>query len=346
MTDLSSFSLSTNIIVFFCAAGAIGSVGTKMASLADRLADRTGFGEAITGMIFLGITTSLAGISASVTAALEGHAALAISNAMGGIAVQTAFLAIADIAYKKANLEHAAASVTCMIQAALLLALLALALFALTGPEIAVAHIHPVTFVLFLSWGGGLWLVYRSRTEPMWRPKQTEETVEDIPEESLQKEHLGKLLSGFVATAVVVIAAGAVVAHTVANIAAVTGLHEVMAGALLSAIATSLPELATTVAAVRRGALTLAVSDIVGGNSFDVLFVCAADVVYVQGSLYHGEGVGGREVFLTALTIMLNAILLLGLLYRQRVGPANIGFESVLMLLLYVGGFAILSMCM
>jgi cation:H+ antiporter len=107
-----------------------------------------------------------------------------------------------------------------------------------------------------------------------------------------------------------------------------------------------LPELVTTIAAVRRGALTLAVSDIVGGNFFDVLFVFAADLVYLKGSLYHAPGVGDREVFLTALAITLNIILLTGLMYRQRSGPANIGFESVMMLVMYACGFVILYVYM
>ena len=116
--------------------------------------------------------------------------------------------------------------------------------------------------------------------------------------------------------------------------------------ALLSGLVTSLPELVTTLAAVRRGALTLAVSDIVGGNFFDVLFIFAADIAFIHGSLYHADGVGMREVFLLALTLLLSAVLLLGLLYRQRRGPANIGFESVLMLAIYVLGYLALSQYM
>jgi cation:H+ antiporter len=114
-------------------------------------------------------------------------------------------------------------------------------------------------------------------------------------------------------------------------------------GGLFLAVATSLPELFTSIAAVKRGALTLAVSDIVGGNFFDVLFVSAADLVYLQGSIFHAKSIGGRELFLAGLTIMLNIVLLSGLLYRQKRGPGNIGFESALMLLLYLGGFVILS---
>jgi cation:H+ antiporter len=250
------------------------------------------------------------------------------------------------VAYRKANLEHAAASVANMIQTAVLVALLTLVILGLSGPNVTVAHVHPLTPVLFVVAASGFMLVFRSNTEPMWQPRRTAHTVEDIPDESHMKMKLSAMFAGFFAAAVAVAVAGAVVAHTSGELAERVGWNETVAGGLLSAIATSLPELVTTVAAVRRGALTLAVSDIVGGNFFDVLFVFAADLVYLQGSLYHAAGVGPREVFLTALALLLNIILLLGLLYRQRQGPGNIGFESVLILLLYLGGFAVVSLVM
>jgi cation:H+ antiporter len=51
-------------------------------------------------------------------------------------------------------------------------------------------------------------------------------------------------------------------------------------GGLFTAVSTSLPELVTSVAAVQQGALTLAVGGIIGGNSFDVMFVAFADIAY------------------------------------------------------------------
>lgn len=64
----------------------------------------------------------------------------------------------------------------------------------------------------------------------------------------------------------------------------------------------------------------------------------------MRGSLYHAPDVTGREVFLTALAILLNVLLLIGLVYREKHSPGNIGFESVLMLLVYVAGFATLTL--
>lgn len=342
--SLANDSLLVNIGVFAAAAALIGWVGTRLAGLADALADRTGLGEAVTGTLFLGLTTSLPGLAASIFAALEGRAALAISNAVGGIAVQTMFLALADIAYRKANLEHAAASVANMIQATMLLILLALLLLGMNAPPVTLGHMHPTTLLLFAATATGAWLLYRTRKSPMWQPTQTSATVRDEPDQAQSRQSLGGLASRFLGAALVITAAGIVVAHTTGNIADRTGMGEVLAGSLLSGVATSLPELVTTIASVRRGSLTLAVSDIVGGNFVDVLFVAFADLAYLQGSLYHAPGVGEPEEFLTGLVILMNLVLLLGLLSRQRTGPANIGFESMLILVLYVSGFAILAL--
>ena len=111
-------------------------------------------------------------------------------------------------------------------------------------------------------------------------------------------------------------------------------------GGLFTAVSTSLPELVTSIAAVKQGALTLAVGDIIGGNSFDVLFIAFADFAYRQGSIY--LGLTQSQSFIIALTILMTGILLLGLLRREKHGIGNIGFESFLILVIYIGGFAML----
>lgn len=320
--------------VFALATLLIGVSGTRLAGLADRLADRTGLGEAVVGGVFLGVSTSLPGITASVTAAIQGRPELAVSNAAGGIAVQTAFLAVADLFYRRGNLEHAAASAPNLVQAVLLIGLLSMPLLAASGPEISLGPVHPVTPLLVLAYLAGLRLVTKTGRRPMWRPERTSDTVEDLPDPQAQRESLAGLIAGFGAVAALVMASGVAVAQAGAVIADRTGLSETVVGGLFTAVSTSLPELATAVAAVRRGALTLAVGDIVGGNAFDVLFLCAADVAWTGGSLYHAAG--PRPSFFLALAILLNAVLLLGLLHRERRGVANIGFESATILVVYV----------
>jgi len=111
------------------------------------------------------------------------------------------------------------------------------------------------------------------------------------------------------------------------------GLSSSLVGALGTAVVTSLPELVTTLTAIRRGALQLAVGGIIGGNTFDTLFLVFSDVAYRDGSIYHA--VGPTDLFWMATGLLMTVILLSGLILRQREGPARIGMESVLMMLVY-----------
>lgn len=104
----------------------------------------------------------------------------------------------------------------------------------------------------------------------------------------------------------------------------------------------SLPKLITALTAVRMGALTLAVGDILGGNAFDTLIVAFSDWVYPGGSLF--AAAGQQQIYLLALSVLLTAVLLMGMLHREKHGLANIGLESVLVLVLYVGALVLLAL--
>lgn len=334
-----SESLSINVGLFVVAAIIIALVGTKMSQISDRLADSTGLGEAVMGAVFLGGSTSLSGITASVTAAAGGHPELAVSNAIGGIAAQTAFLALADIFYRKANLEHAAASITNLVQGTLLITLLSIPLIGMSGPQVVVWGIHPATVILIVAYSFGLRLVYRAQKNQMWAPRQTKETRIETKVESDTQSNWTQWLQ-FVLCALTIACAGYAIAQSGVFIAAQTGFSESVVGGLFIAISTSLPELVITIAAVRQGALTLAVSGVIGGNCFDLLLLGFSDIAYHQGSIY--TAISNRQIFVLALTILMTGMLLLGLLEREKYGIGNIGFESFLILLIYGSGVVVL----
>ncbi|WP_420391690.1 sodium:calcium antiporter [Acuticoccus sp.] len=307
--------------------------GARLARLADVLADRTGLGEAVA--VLLGATTSASGAINSITAAATGDVDLAYSNALGGIAAQTAFLAVADCVWRRANLEHAAAEAANLTQATTLMVLLTIPLLAGLLPEVTVIGIHPASLVLVLVYVAGVAMARQDRKQPMWLPRRTSLTREDKPEaESEAAGSLVRLAASFGALVLLVGVAGYAIAVTGASIAAATGLSSTVVGALLTATATSLPELVTTLAAVRRGALQLAVGGIIGGNMFDVLFLSLSDTAYRDGSIYNAIGPGSQ--YWALVGILMTGVLLLGLIRRQRTGFANIGLESVLLLALWI----------
>lgn len=337
MTILDTLPIAAVCGLFALAAGVVCVAGTVMTGLADRLADRTGLGEAIAGAMFLGISTSLSGTVTSISAAVVGDVSLAVGNAVGGIGVQTAFLVVADLAYRRVNLEHAAADANHLLQAALLLLLLSLPLLAWLTPELTVWALHPVSLALPVVYVFGMRASVSLRQRPMWRPERTSDTRADTPDEPAGGWiGLVPLLVGFAALAALLAGAGWLIAVTGARIADAFVLSQTVVGAALTATATSLPELVTTLVAVRRGALQLAVGGIIGGNTFDVLFLSASDLAYRDGSLYHA--MRQADALLLVSVMAITAILLIGLIKRERKG---IGFEGTAILAAYAASLAL-----
>lgn len=333
IVDLDSWTLLQSIVVFSICALVITIAGTRITRVVDQLADRTGLGEATAGAVLLGASTSLSGVMLSVTAAYRGHPELAVSNALGGIAVQTFFLGIADIVYRRANLEHVAASAPNMMQNGLLIALLALILLAPNLPDSTVWNIHPVTPVLLGFYFYGTRLIRVAGDKPMWRPSITADTRQDEPESKNQLLSMSRLWTEFAVLMATLGVAGLVLEPAAATISSETGLSQTVVGVLLTAISTSIPELVTSIAAVRRGAFTLAVAGIIGGNAFDTLFMAASDIAYRDGSIYHTMTADAERW--VALSLLMAAILVMGLIRRERYGVGRIGAESLAIMLLY-----------
>lgn len=330
--SLALFALAVVIVIVF---------GVMMTRAAARLAEHTGMGEAVMGALFVGASTSLPEIATSVTASWAGHADLAISNAIGSVAGQTAFLALADMAHRKANLEHAAASAENLMLAAFVLMMLSIPLLGMALPQAAIGGIHPVSLLMVAAYIQGMRMVSQAHKLPMWLPRHTRETRREVTDgQQWDKAGLTALWLRFLLAAAMTAIAGWLLARTAIPIVRHTGLSETLVGGVLTGLAGSMPELITALAAVRMGALTLAVGDVLGGNAFDALIVAFTDWSYPGGSVF--AAASRDQVFLIALALLLTAILLMGMLHREKHGIANIGLESFLVLILYVGGFSAL----
>jgi cation:H+ antiporter len=327
-------SLPAALAAFAGAAAVLLVAGPRMVHVADRLADVTGLGEALVGAVLVGAATSLPDLMATVTPALRGLPDLAVGNALGGVLGQTFFLALADIAYRRANLEHAAASLPNLVQGTLLVLLLSGVIALFNGPQVSVLGVHPGTLLLFVMYGYGLRVAALATNAPMWRPVATPETRADEPDEDpAAGTTAGRLWARFALLAGVLAAAGYALGRSGETIAAETGLTETSVGVLLTGLASSTAELVVSIAAVRAGALTLAVGNVIGGNTFDTLLVGVADFAYREGSVY--GAVSAQQPLIAALTAAATAVLLLGLLRRERHGVGNIGTESASIIAIY-----------
>ncbi|MGY2003898.1 sodium:calcium antiporter [Blastococcus sp. SYSU DS1024] len=331
--------------------------GVRLTRVADSLAERTGLGDAIGGALLLGAVTSLPGNVTVLTGALEGDAGFALANPVGGIALQTVWLAIADLLYRRVNLEHAAASLQNVLQSVLLSAMLAVPVIAYATPDLRLGWIHPMTLLIPLLYAYGLTLLRRMQREPMWQPIHTDQTADDDEgngngngngdgdgdgdgegdgDGDGDERSTARLWGLLAALGLVTGVAGWLVGRAGLSVIVRADLDSGVVGFTLTTAISSLPELVVLLTAVRMGQLTLGVGNIVGGNVYDILMISVADVGYLEGPIYRDAG--PTSLVLVGGTLVMTAVLSAGLLMRDR---KWIGFEGVSIPLIYVGTVAL-----
>ena len=105
---------------------------------------------------------------------------------------------------------------------------------------------------------------------------------------------------------------------------------------MLLAGATSLPELATDVSAVRMHAPNLAAGDLFGSSLANMLILAVIDQLSRQGSVLRGAAI--ENALIACLAIVLNALGALFVLTQSRTTLLGVSPESVLLLLVYLAG--------
>ena len=96
---------------------------------------------------------------------------------------------------------------------------------------------------------------------------------------------LRQIVLRFVASAVIIVVMSVILTYITDDIATQYNLGVGLAGAIFLGVATSLPEVASTIALVRMRNYDIAVGNIVGSNLFNFLVLCTADL-FSRGNVY------------------------------------------------------------
>jgi cation:H+ antiporter len=136
-----------------------------------------------------------------------------------------------------------------------------------------------------------------------------------------------------------VIAAGVRLARDGDIIADGTALGGMWVGAILVAAATSLPELATDISAVRQGALDLAVGDLFGSSMANMMILAAADLVVRDTRVLTRVAVS--QVTVAVIAIGLTAVATVGVLAGGG-AVLGLGWASLIIGTGYVAGVRLL----
>src|SRR5512142_3218861 len=127
---LEDLSLPFLLLIFILAATAVWFSGIYLSDSTDILSTRWGLGQALGGLLLLAIVTNLPEIAITASGALRHEFGIAVGNILGGIAVQTVVLVLLDIVGlgKSAPLTYRAASLTLVLEGALVIGVLGIAI--------------------------------------------------------------------------------------------------------------------------------------------------------------------------------------------------------------------------
>jgi cation:H+ antiporter len=131
-----------------------------------------------------------------------------------------------------------------------------------------------------------------------------------------------------------VVVSGILLPHIAAGIAAQMGWTQSFVGTMFAALATSLPELVVTIAAVRIGAVDMAIGDLLGSNMFNILVLAIDDIFYLKAPLLESVSTIHLSSALCAMTMTGAAIV--ALYYRSRYLIFNrLAWASVFLVAIY-----------
>jgi cation:H+ antiporter len=352
--DFRGIGLSYNLLIFLVGATVTWVAGHHLAKYADIIAKRTRAGQAFIGILLLGIFVSLPEmVFSSVTAAL-GNAEIAVNSLLGGVAMVMVMVAVTDVWAGKEPLTSDVDHPVVLLQAGLTILILTLAAAAIaTGDRLlpGIGLVGTWTSVIAGIYVLSLLLAkYLQRRHP-WTSEDEIESAKSNRhgrrtrrtgkkrrgEEQSSLTRIGALTA---AAGIGVVVAGTLLAFSAEALTEQTALGASFIGLIFGGVATSLPELSTSISAVRRKREEMAFADAFGTN------LCSTALLFVADLLYPGEPilnqVGQFSIFAVLLGCALTTVYLVGLVVRYRRPVLRMGVESLTVLFAASVGFALL----
>jgi len=316
------------LVVFAASAASVVYLGVQLARFGDVLATLTGWGRIFVGSILLALATSLPELSTNISAVRldPPNPELALGNVVGANMLNMFTLSLVALFFGGRRFLQQVApqqGYLIVLAAAMTGAVLIFGALQLDASFWQVGLASVVLLGMFLA---GMRVVYATR------PANDEESQENgQPGMTLGRAWV---LFGLVSAGVFV--AGFFLAWSTDRVAEITGVSSSTLGILAVSVVTTMPELVSTIAAIRMGAADLGVSGLFGSCAFNVTILSFADLFYRDGVLINQIGpahfvAGGVAVVL----ILASLALILG---RDRIGNAIARVGLALMAVIYIAG--------
>lgn len=324
---LTGRGLAVAAVAFALVGAVVFLVASRLARHADAIADATGLGRVWIGSLLLAASTSLPELITGINAAVLGAVDIGVGDLFGASLSNVVMLAVLDLTHARRRILHHVALDHTLV-AALAIVLVTMATVAISvGGFVPIGPVGLDTLLIVALYAFGMHAVYRSIGVAPSVPEQLVlgDTSRTVLRDGLQGFALGAL-GLVVAAPALVISAQAVAIEA--------GQSQTMVGTILVGLTTSFPEIAATIAAVRMGALDLAVGNIFGSSAFNMCILFAMDLAYVGGPVLGAASSAHVQTGLFAVLAL--ALGTMGILARAQRRVAVVRIESLGIVAAYV----------
>ncbi len=301
--------------------------GDLFVDSASWFAEATGIPKFVVGATIVSFATTLPELLVSVRAAANGSAQLAIGNAVGSVTANTALImgisiiAIAGVINRK---EFA------LKGGLFIAAIVGLTLLSVSGTlPVWSAIILWTIFIIFM-------------VSSVLDGKKGAET--DVVTKFEKRELPAKIILFLLGTAFIVFGAEFLVSSG-KTLATGIGISETIVGFIVIAVGTSLPELITTLTAIRKKENSLSIGNIIGANIIDTTLILPLCAV-INGKPLPVERINLVFTFPVCISVVLVAIIptIIQGKFKKWQGIALLSIYAVYMVLIVINEIGIITL--
>lgn len=308
--------------------------GVKLSRHGDIIAEKSGLSRSWVGLILLATVTSLPEMVTGLSAVTAAKAPdIAVGDILGSCVFNLFIIVVLDFIHRKESI-YTRAHHGNVLSAGYGIALIGFAGFNLllyrSDAFPSVGHVGLYTPVILLLYLLAMRSLYRYEKTQV--SEYVEERAELYPDTSMKQA-----LQNYALAAVAVVAAGIWLPFIAKDLAMAMTWEQSFVGTLFVAAITSAPEVVVTVAALRMGAVDLAIGNLFGSNLFNITILAIDDLAYLPGPLFADVSISHAASAFSAM--MMGGLAVVGLVLR----PASRVLRSVSWISLLLLGIYLLN---
>ena len=287
--------------------------GDWFVDAASKLSETLGIPKYVIGATIVSFATTMPEIIVSVAAALDGHSAMAIGNAVGSVSANTGIILALSLFFLPVAIKRE----EYLFKNSLYIGTLLLLLISFKD------RIFDRADCLLLLLAGILFLVENVKnavckkevSNSKWKEKQSS---------------IWETFFWFCIGAVCIVAGSELLVHSACKIAEILHISEAIISVTIVAMGTSLPELVTTVTAILKKESSLSVGNIIGANMIDSAFILPICTLLSREKLPVSLQMAQIDM---PLCIIISVLALFPMLIRQKIKRR----DGILVFTIYAG---------